>query len=90
MCTGVRYLGGFIIDDESKCDKLKEKTDTWEQNIHTIKKIAGKHPQEGYSTLVCTIQLERIFVQHVTKNTGDMLMGVEKMLQENFCLDFSP
>ena len=29
VCTGARYLGGYIGDDESKCDCLKLRTKTW-------------------------------------------------------------
>ena len=53
---GARYLGGYIGDDESKSDWLRERTLTWEKNINTISKTAGKYPQESYSTVVHAIQ----------------------------------
>ena len=55
MCTGARYLGGFIGDDEYKRDWLKDRTETWEWNIHMISKNSDKCPQESYSSLVCEI-----------------------------------
>ena len=55
MCTGARYLGGFIGDDEYKRDWLKDRTETWERNIHMISKNSDKCPQESYSSLVCEI-----------------------------------
>ena len=55
VCTGAHYLGGYIGDDESKHDWLKERTLTWEKNINTISEIAGKYPQESYATVVRVI-----------------------------------
>ena len=86
VCTGARYLSGFIGDDESKRDCLKVCTNTWERNITKISKTTGKYPQENYATVVCAIQLERIFLQCVKKNSGDVFVGVEKLLRENFLL----
>ena len=40
--------------------------------------------QESYAAVVCEIQLEWIFIQRVTKNTGDSFLGVETMLWEIF------
>ena len=36
VCTGARYIGGYIGDDESKCNWLIERTLMWERNINTI------------------------------------------------------
>ena len=58
VCTGARHLGGYIGDDKSKRGWLRERTMTWEKNINTISKTAGKYPQESYATVVCAIQLE--------------------------------
>ena len=48
----------------------------------------GKCTQESYAAVVYAIQLEWNFLQHVTKNTGRELTGVEKLLWENFCLAY--
>ena len=80
-CTGAHYLGGYIGDNKSKHNWLRKRTLTWEKNIHTISKTTGKYPQE--SAVVCAIQLEWIFFQHVTRETGDSFAGVEKMIREN-------
>ena len=53
---GARYLGGYIGDDKYKHDWLRERTLTWEKNINTIRKTAGKYPQESYAAVVCVIQ----------------------------------
>ena len=42
---------------------------------HTIRKTTGKYPQEIYASGVLTIQLEWIFLQRVTNNTGDTFCG---------------
>ena len=85
---GARYLGGYIRENESKRNCLRERTLTWEKNINTISKNAGKYPQESYVAVVRAIQSEWIFLQHVTWDTGDEFTGVEKMILENFSLVF--
>ena len=47
VCTSTRYLGGYIGDEESKSDWLREHTMTWEKNIGTIRETTGKYPQES-------------------------------------------
>ena len=84
MCTGACYLGGYIGDNKSKRDWLRERTMTWEKNINMIRKTAGKYPQESYSTVVCVIQSEWIFIQCLTWYTGNLFAGVEKMIRETF------
>ena len=42
---GARYLGGYIGDDKSKQNWLRERTLTWENNINTISETAEKYPQ---------------------------------------------
>ena len=44
----------------------------------------GKYPQENYDMILRAIQSECIFLQKITKNTGDVFSGVEKPLQETF------
>ena len=83
VSTGSRYIGGFIGDNESKRCCLEEHTETWEHNITKIIKTAVKYPQESYAAVVCANQWEWIFLQRVTKNIGDVLTGVAKLLWEN-------
>ena len=70
MCTGARYIGGYIGDDVSKSDFLIERTLTWEKNIGTIRKTADKYTQESYATVSRVIQSEWIFIQLITWDTG--------------------
>ena len=58
VCKGARYLRGYIMDDKSKCNCMRERTLTWEKNISTIRKIGGKYSQESYAAVVRVIQLE--------------------------------
>ena len=90
MCTGARYLRGYIGDNESKSDCPREITLTWEKNISRISKTAGKYPQESSAAVVRAIQSEWIFIQRITWDTGDELAGEEKMIWETFlpCLFF--
>ena len=84
VCTGARYLRGYIGDENSKHNRLRDSTMTWEKNINTIRKTAGKYPQESYSAVVCAIQSEWIFIQCLTWYTGNLFAGVEKMIRETF------
>ena len=56
VCMGARYIGGYIGDDESKCNWLIERTLMWERNINTISETAGKYPQDSYAAVVLVIQ----------------------------------
>ena len=57
---------------------------TWERKICTIRKTAGKYPQESYTMVVNSIQLEWIFIQCINWYMGEAFAGVEKMIQETF------
>ena len=74
----------FIRDDKSKCNWLKELTQAWERNIHTISKTTYKYPQEIYAVVVWLIQSEWIFRQSVKKTKGYTFARVDKMLRETF------
>ena len=82
--TGAYYIGGYIRDNESESDWLRERMLTWEKNISTIRKTAGKYPQESYGAVVRAIKSSWIFLQHATCDTGDAFVGVEKMIWETF------
>ena len=84
VCTGTRYLGGYIGDDESKSDWLRKRTLMWEKNINMISKTAGKFTQKSYAAVVRAIQSKCIFLQHVTWDTGDEFAGVGKIIRETF------
>ena len=56
VCTGARYLGGYIRDDEPKHDCMRERNLMWENNINTISKTAGKYPQDSYAAVIHSIQ----------------------------------
>ena len=84
MWTGAHYHGGYIGDNESKHDWMRERTLSWEEKINTIRKTTGKYPQESYAAVVHAIQSEWIFIQHVTWDTGDAFAGVEKIIRETF------
>ena len=89
VCTGAHYLGGYIGYDDSKHNWLRERTLTWDKNINTISKIAGKCPQDSYPTVVNVIQAEWIFLQCVTWYTGRCVFwGVENVQGNLFASSF--
>ena len=89
MWTCVCHVGGYIREDSSKHDWLKERTAMWEQNIWTIRKTAGKYPQERYAAMVCVIQSEWIFLQRLTMDMGTRLRYWRRLFRKSFCLIFS-
>ena len=90
VCTGARYLRGYIGYDESKHDWLRESTLMWEKNINMISKTVKQFSQESYAAVVREIQSEWIFLQHITWYMGYAFTGVEKMIRETIlpCLFF--
>ena len=86
VCKGARYLGGYIGDNKSKRNWLRERTLMWKNNIGTIRE---KYPQESYYTVACTIQPERIFLQRITWYTGVHLREWRRCFGKKFCLVFS-
>ena len=56
--TGARCLGGYIGDDDSKHDWLRERTLMWEKKINTIYETTGKCPHESYAVVVRAIRSE--------------------------------
>ena len=48
--------------------------------------MGGKYPQDSYAAVVRVIQSEWIFLQHFTWDTGDLFVGVKKMIRETFLL----
>ena len=52
--------------------------------------MAGKYPHEIYVAVVHAIQSEWVFLQHMTKDTGQSFAVVGKVLWETFspCLFF--
>ena len=56
--TGTRYIYGYIGDDDSKSDWLKNRTKRWERKIRAVAKTAGKYPQEIYYAMARRIQSE--------------------------------
>ena len=70
VCIDARYLGGYIVYDISKGDSLKNWTGKLERYIHALSKTVDKYPQESYAAVVRVVQLEWVFLQRVTKDTG--------------------
>ena len=56
--TGAHYLRGYIGEDKSKNDWLRESTLTWEKNIEMISETSRKYTQESYAVVAHVIQSE--------------------------------
>ena len=80
VCTGTRYLGGYIGDEKSKGDWIKKQTEKWERDICALIKTVDKYTQESYATVACAVQSECIFLQLVMKDTIQAFTGMEKVL----------
>ena len=62
VCMNACYLGGYIGDEKSKSDWMRERTLTWEKKIGTISETTGKYSQDIYAVVVCVIHSEWIFL----------------------------
>ena len=56
----------------------------WKKNTNMISETKGKFPHKSYAAVARLIQSEWIFLKHVTWDTGDTLLGVEKMIWETY------
>ena len=56
MCTVARYARGYIGDDMSKQDCMREHTLTREKNIETISETRGGCFQDIYAAVTRAIQ----------------------------------
>ena len=74
---GIRY-------NESKGNWLKKRTEKWEREIRAVRETVEKYHQESYSVAALAIQSEWIFLQRVTKDTGQAFAGLETFLRETF------
>ena len=87
-CARQHVILAFISGKQVQT-RFSERTysDVGAEHYHNQKKLRGRYPQESYTTVVCTIQSEWIFVQQIPTDTGDTFAWVEKMIRETF---FSP
>ena len=72
VCTDAHYLGGYIGDDESKYNWLRERTLTWEKNINTIIKTARKYPQKSYYAVVYIQSNQSVYFVKAQPGTQDI------------------
>ena len=84
VCTGARYIRGYIRDDKTIGDWLKEIPEKWEREICALRKTTNKYPQERYAAVARVVQLEWIFLQCMTKEMAKDFTGMGKVLQERF------
>ena len=58
--------------------------DKWDRDIRAINKMAKNYPQEIYAAVAHAAQSEYIFLQRVKKDMGQVFIGMERFLQDNF------
>ena len=86
VCTGKCYLGGYIGDDVSKCDWLKNRTEKWERDINSLSKTADKFPQVSYDFVARAVQPKWIFLKRVMKNPDWRSQGWKMLCGKPSCL----
>ena len=87
---GTRYLNIFG-DEKSNGDWIKKLYRyKWERDIRLLSKTADTYTQDIFDAVVCTVQLEWIFLKRVTKDMVQAFTGLEKVLWETFlpCIFF--
>ena len=86
MCTGAHYLGGYIGYEKSKGGWLKNWTEKWESDIHSLIEMEDKCHQDIYAVAARAVQSEWLSLQRVTKDMVQALAGLETFLWETFLL----
>ena len=84
LCTGALYIDGYIGDGKPKGDWLKKRTEKWESDVHALRKTSDKYPQKSYSTAAREVQPDWIFLQQVTKITGQAFAELKHFCRKPF------
>ena len=84
MRTGARYLGGYIRDDETKGDWIKERMEKLERDSCALIRTDDNYSQESYSTVARAVQLEWTFLKRVKNDTGQAFTGLVKVIHKTF------
>jgi hypothetical protein len=69
--NGIRYLGGFVGEDEDRDEWLELKIATWFNIIKQTSTVAGSYPQSAYAVMQKYVQVEWNFVQRVIRGVGN-------------------
>ena len=84
VVTGLRFLGGFIGDQESTDDFVEQKVQMWVRCVEKLTKAAGSQPQATYAALTKSLQFEWAYLQRVIPNCADAFVPLCEIITANF------
>ena len=82
--TGDRYLGGFVGEDFTREEWLKDKISNWEYGIDQLAMVAANYPQSAYAGLQKSLQNEWQFLQRVTAGASHLFDPLEEVISKTF------
>jgi hypothetical protein len=85
ICSGHRYLGGFVGDSASRKEYVSSKISTWVQTVGQLSMVASeKYSHSAYTGYTKSLQHQWTFLQRVVPNIDDMFQPLEDMINSSF------
>jgi len=84
VCSGHRYLGGFIGESHKLDFWLLPKIDHWLLGIHQLTQAAQQYPHAAYAALQRSLQMEWQYLQWVVKDCKPFFSPLKDALFTDF------
>jgi hypothetical protein len=85
VCSGHRYLGGFIGDTASRDDYISSKISSWTQTVKQLSMVAlEKYSHSAYTGYTKSLQHQWTFLQRVIPNIDAHFQPLEEMITSSF------
>ena len=84
VVTIIRYIGGFISDQESEKRWLADEVEAWTHLVEMFDGVAHRNLQTYYTVLQTSLQQEWHFVHSITMNIGEVFLPIEEALEKSF------
>lgn len=84
ICTGTRYLGGFVGEEDARNRWVDEKMMEWSNMIQQMSNLASRCPHTIYTGMKSCLQREWVLLQQVVKSDPSWYEKLEIKLKNIF------
>ena len=84
VVTGQHFLGGFIGDQESTEEFVRQKVQMWMRRMDKLTKAAESQPQAAHAALTKPLQFEWAYLQSVVPNCTDAFVPLRDAINEKY------
>ena len=85
ICTGTRYLGGYIGCEDGRDKYITKKVLSWESTVRELAMVANQHyPHSAYTGLTKSLQHQWTYFQRVIPNIAHLFDPVENAITGSF------